>query len=420
MTSAQRRLGCMLLLASLAWPVASPAQPSPPERATAWTGKQPVSARHSMVAAANPLAAQVGYDVLRRGGTAVDAAIAVQLVLGLVEPQSSGLGGGAFLLVHDAKSRKLLAYDGRETAPAAARPDRFLGPGGKPLAFEDAVVGGSAVGVPGTVKLLEAAHARHGRLPWRELFAPAIALADAGFAISPRLHALVAADAHLSRQPRARAYFLDADGKAKAVGTLLRNPAYASTLRKISLGGADAYYAGDVAGDVVRTANSHPTHPGDLTRDDLRGYRVQVREPVCNGYRGYRICGMPLPSSGGLTVLMMLGMLEPYSLAGMGPDSFWSVHFVSEAGRLAFADRDVYMADPAFYPPPQGLLDPSYLRDRSQLISTAGSMVRARPGNRPSGSRRPGAGSPGASTRRSNCRRPRTFPSSTATATRWR
>ncbi len=368
------------LFASIA--CATQAQMQAPERPSGWTDKQPVTAKQFMVAAANPLAVQAGYDVLKRGGTAVDAAIAVQLVLGLVEPQSSGIGGGAFMLVHDAKTRKLIAYDGREAAPMAARPDRFLGPDRKPLAFYDAVIGGKSVGVPGTVALLETTHKRHGKLNWQALFAPAIALADNGFAVSPRLNTMVATDKYIT-QPRARAYFLDAEGKPKAVGTMLRNPAYASTLRKISAGGAAAFYSGDVADDIIRTANSSPTNPGDLTREDLRRYQVRVREPVCDTYRLYRVCGMPLPSSGGLTVLAILKMLEPYSLVDMGPASFWSVHFVSEADRLAYADRGVYMADPDFYTPPAGLLDPAYLAERSQLIKTTGSMGRAKPGNPP-------------------------------------
>jgi gamma-glutamyltranspeptidase/glutathione hydrolase len=374
-----RRCVVAVLLAALA-SLAS-AQPLAPERPSGWAAKQAVTARHAMVAAANPLAAQAGLAMLERGGSAVDAAIAVQLVLGLVEPQSSGLGGGAFLLVHDARGKRLIAYDGRETAPAAARPDRFL-KDGRPLEFHDAVVGGRSVGVPGVVRLLEVAHRKHGKLRWADLFAPAIALAEQGFAVSPRLHTLIGLEKYLT-QPRARAYFHDANGKALAVGTVLRNPAYAATLRAIAAGGADAFYTGDIARDIVETANGHPWNPGDLTMDDLAGYRVVVREPVCDSYRAYRVCGFPLPSSGGIAVLQMLKMLEPYDVAAMGPATFWSVHFMSEAGRLAFADRAVYVADPAFHPPPAGLLDPAYLRARSALIRPDASMRRARPGDPP-------------------------------------
>jgi gamma-glutamyltranspeptidase / glutathione hydrolase len=338
-----------------------------------------VTSKRFMVVAAHPLAVDAGYAVLRRGGTAVDAAIAVQLVLNLVEPQSSGIGGGAFMLVHDAKRNRLTAYDGRETAPAAARPDRFLDRDGKPLAFLDAVVGGRSVGVPGTVALLAAAHRRHGKLPWASLFAPAIGLAQDGFPVSARLHAALAAEDHFT-QARARAYFYDAGGRPRAAGARLTNPAFAATLRTLAARGARAFYTGDIARDIVATTDGSPINPGDLTLADLGRYEVQVRDAVCGPYRRYRICGMPLPSSGGLTVLEMLGMLEPYDIRAMGPASFWSVHFISEAGRLAYADREAYMADPAFYAPPRWLLDRDYLAQRSRLIRPDASLGRAEPG----------------------------------------
>jgi gamma-glutamyltranspeptidase/glutathione hydrolase len=350
-----------------------------PEGPSERTDKAPVASRHFMVATANPLATRAGYDILRAGGNAVDAVIAAQLVLGLTEPQSSGLGGGAFMLVHDARTHHLLAYDGRETAPAAALPTRFLAPDGSPLAFHDAVIGGRSVGVPGTVKLLETVHRRHGRLPWARLFRRAIALAERGFPISPRLHALVRAETRWA-QPRARDYFT-AGGSARPVGARLANPAYATTLRALAAHGAKAFYAGPIADDVIRTVDSAAVNPGDLTRTDLAHYAVKIREPVCARYRGYRVCGMPLPSSGGLTVLQTLKMLEPYAIGSMGPASFWSVHFVSEAERLAYADRDVYMADPEYYRPPPGLLDDGYLHQRSLLISTSRSLGVASPGD---------------------------------------
>jgi len=376
-----RRLLTAVSVACLVVGAQAVAQNQAPERPSGWTDKAPVTARHWMVAAANPLAVDAGYRILKQGGNAVDAAIAVQLVLGLTEPQSSGLGGGAFMLLHDAKTNKLIAYDGRETAPAAATPDRFM-KDGKPMSFYDAVVGGKSVGVPGTVRLLETVHRQHGRMKWVDLFATAIALAQGGFAVSPRLNAMVATEKYLD-QPRAKAYFLGADGKPLPVGTVLKNPAYAATLRKLAAGGADAFYSGEIARDVVDTANTHPTNPGDLTLADLANYKVKVREAVCDSYREYRVCGMPLPSSGGLTVLQMLKMLEPYDLRAMGPASFWSVHFMSEAGRLAYADRGVYEADPAFYTPPAGLLDETYLLSRSALIKSDSSMGRAKPGNPP-------------------------------------
>ena len=333
-----------------------------------------------MVAAANPLATRAGYDILRAGGNAIDAAIAVQLVLGLVEPQSSGLGGGAFALFHDARTNALAAYDGRETAPAAARSDRFLGSDGKPLEFFDAIAGGLAVGVPGTVRLLETMHRAHGRLPWKRLFASAIALAERGFTVSRRLHNEIASQSVWPQQ-RAHDYFHAADGAPLPEGALLRNPAYARTLRRLASEGAKAFYDGPIGNDIVRTVASAPRHPGDMTRADLSHYVAKVRKPVCGGYRGYRVCGMPLPSSGGPCVLQTLAMLEPYDIASMGPASFWSVHFTSEAERLSFADRSVYMADPAFYSPPPGLLDAKYLHERSLLITTTRSLGIAEPGD---------------------------------------
>ncbi|MEO8754429.1 MAG: gamma-glutamyltransferase [Casimicrobiaceae bacterium] len=366
------------LVLALAAPLFAIAEAPAPEHPSGWTDKKPVTARHWMVAAANPLATEAGYRILRRGGTAVDAAIAVQLVLGLVEPQSSGIGGGAFMLLHDARAKRLVVYDGRETAPAAAQPDRFL-KDGRPLEFHDAVVGGKAVGVPGTVRLLEAAHRKHGKLAWAALFEPAIALAERGFPVSPRLHSAIGNDRYLT-QPRARAYFFDDNGKALPAGALLRNPGYAATLRAIATRGAGAFYSGEIARDIVDTVAGHPWNPGDMTLADLAGYRVVVRDAVCDTYRRYRVCGVPLPSSGGITLLQMLKMLERFDLAAMGPASFWSVHFFSEAGRLAFADRGVYEADPAYYAPPPGLLDPDYLRARSQLIRADSSIGHARPG----------------------------------------
>jgi gamma-glutamyltranspeptidase/glutathione hydrolase len=372
----------LVAIALIALAAGAMAQPADPERASGWTDKAPVVSKRFMIAAANPLAADAGYAILRQGGSAVDAAIVVQLVLGLVEPQSSGLGGGAFMLVHDAKRNKLIAYDGRETAPAAAKPDRFLDGSGKPLRFYDAVIGGRSVGVPGTVALLAETHQRHGKLPWAELFVPAIDLAQNGFRVSPRLHTMIATERHFD-QPRARAYFYDAAGEPLATGAVIANRAYAATLRTIAAGGARAFYEGDIARDIVATANSPPANPGDMTLADLAAYKVRVREPVCGPYRAYRVCGMPLPSAGGLTVLQMLGILEPYDIKTMEPMSLWSVHFISEAGRLAYADRSVYMADPDFYTPPAGLIDPEYLRERSQLIRTDGSMGRAKPGTPP-------------------------------------
>ena len=349
------------------------------ERDPPATVRSSVTARHFMVSAAHPLAADAGYRVLKQGGSAVDAAITVQLVLGLVEPQSSGIGGGAFMLVHDAARNKLIAYDGRETAPAAARPDQFLDTSGKPIELLSAVLGGKSVGVPGVIALLAETHRKHGRLPWARLFAPAIELAEKGFPVSHRLCAVIAREPAMP-QARAYQYFHDANGTPLATGTLRKNPEYAAALREIAARGVPAFYTGRIARDVVDTVATSPVNPGVMTMEDLARYRVVVREPVCAPYRGYRVCGVPLPTSGGLVVLQMLGMLEPYDLAAMGPLSMWSVHFFTEAGRLAYADRERYMADPAFAPPPAGLVDRDYVAARSTLIRTDASMGRAAPG----------------------------------------
>jgi gamma-glutamyltranspeptidase / glutathione hydrolase len=376
----RRRPAVTLLFSLLALPLAFAHDAAiAQEQATGWTPKLPVSSAHDMVAAADRLAVEAGDQTLRAGGSAVDAAVAVQMVLNLVEPQSSGIGGGAFMLFHSGRNGTLTAYDGRETAPAAARPDRFLDRDGHPLNFYEAMIGGKSVGVPGTLRMLELAHRQHGRLPWARLFEPAIALAEAGFPVSRRLHLSIAADTYLA-QGRAKMYFFNADGSVLAVGQTLRNPAFAATLKRIAKEGSDALYKGEIARDIVDTANSQPTHPGDLTETDLATYKARVREPECGRYRGYKVCGMPLPSSGGITVLQMLGILEPFDLGALGAQSLMSVHLFSEAGRLAYADRDQYLADPDFVAPPPGLTDAGYLKQRSALIRLDASMQRARPG----------------------------------------
>ena len=357
------------------------AQPAAPERPSGWTSKQPVSARRAMIATANPLATDAGHRILARGGSAIDAAVAAQLVLNLVEPQSSGIGGGAFIVHHQGRTGKLAAYDGRETAPAAATPERFLGTDGKPLTFADAVVGGRSVGVPGTLRVLELAHRKHGRLPWASLFAPAIELAERGFPLSARLHGALASEKALASDAAARAYFYQADGRPHPVGHLLRNPEFAATLRLIAAGGADAFYRGDIARDIVAKVRAHPSNPGDMTEADLAGYQAKERAPVCGPYRAYKVCGMPLPSSGGMTVLQMLGMLERFDLSRLEPGSLFAAHLFAEAGALAYADRGRYLADPDFVPPPPGLLDGDYLHARGWLIRPGQALGRAQPGD---------------------------------------
>jgi len=338
-----------------------------------------------MVVAANPLAAKAGYDVLARGGNALDAAIATELVLNLVEPQSSGIGGGGFLLYYDAKKKRLAAFDGRETAPAAAKPDRFLDAAGRPLSRPDAVISGKSVGVPGLLRMLELAHRDHGKRPWAELFAPAIGLAEGGFPMSPRLHALVERDRFLREDGNARRYFYSPDGSAKPAGVLLKNPEFAAVLKQVAVKGADAFYRGQIARDVAMAVHAYKRSPGDLSEADFASYTAKEREALCAPYRRWKVCGMPPPSSGGVTVLEMLGILERFDLGTLPPDSIAAVHLFAEAGRLAYADRDAYIADPDFVSNPiAGLLDPKYLASRSGLIDPGHSMGHANAG-RPAG-----------------------------------
>ena len=333
-----------------------------------------------MAAVANPHAAAAAVDIMRQGGSAVDAAVAAQLVLSLVEPQSSGIGGGAFLLHYDADSGDVAAYDGRETAPRAATEELFLRDDGSPMKFFEAVVGGRSVGAPGVLRMLEMAHRRHGRLPWATLFQTAIALADTGFAVSPRLNMLITRDKYLRTQDTARRYFYHADGSARRVGEVRRNPEYASVLRSIAAGGANVFYRGALAREIVRAVRSAP-NPGLLTEVDLAGYRAIRREAVCRPYRAYRVCGMPPPTSGGVTVLQILGILDNFDLGALTPGSTEAVHLISEASRLAYADRGLYLADPDFVQiPVKGLLDPGYLRARASLIDLQRSMGKASPG----------------------------------------
>jgi len=335
--------------------------------------------------AANPLAARAGLEILRAGGSALDAAIATQLVLNLVEPQSSGLGGGAFLLHFEgasgARGGTVTSYDGRETAPAAATPKLFLKPDGTPMKFWAAVVGGRSVGAPGLARMLELAHRDHGRLPWAKLFAPAIELAERGFAVSPRLHGLIAKDKYLKTFPAARAYFYDSEGAPWPVGHLLRNPAFAQTLRRLADRGANALYQGPLAEDIVTAVKGAPGNPGLMELEDLAGYRAKRREAVCAPYRAWRVCGMGPPTSGGVALLQMLGMLERFDLGALDPNGPQALHLIAEAGRLAFADRGLFLADSDFVSVPlDELLAPNYLRGRSQLISPNTSLGKARPG----------------------------------------
>jgi gamma-glutamyltranspeptidase/glutathione hydrolase len=368
--------------------VVQEAPPRAPEIATGYADKPGWAAAKFMVAAANPLAVDAGYRILKKGGSAIDAAIATQLVLGLVEPQSSGIGGGAFLMYYDGKTMQ--AYDGRETAPAAADEHLFQNADGSAVSRVTGVVGGRSVGVPGVLRMLEMAHKEHGKLPWKTLFEPAIQMSVKGFAVSQRLNGLLTWDQHLRKDPVAARYFYSANGQPWPIGHILKNPALAATLRAIAAGGADAFYKGPIARDIAAKVAGHPTNPGKLTALDIAGYQPKSRPPVCSDYRAWTVCGMPPPSSGGIAVAQMLGILETRDMSryplvdGMpGPDA---LHLFTEAGRLAYADRNRYAADTDFVPLPgrgvAGLIDKDYLAKRAMLIGEK-SMGVAQPGNPP-------------------------------------
>ncbi|MGX9784059.1 gamma-glutamyltransferase [Janthinobacterium lividum] len=381
-------LSLTLLGALTASPVFAEVPQKAPEIATAYAEKSGWAAQKFMVAAANPLAADAGYQMLKKGGSAIDAAIATQLVLTLVEPQSSGIGGGAFLLYSTAKG--VQAFDGRETAPASADEHLFQNADGSPVSRATGVVGGRSVGAPGVLRMLELAHKEHGKLPWATLFGPAIKLAHGGFPVSQRLNGLLNWDQALKRDPVAAAYFYDKEGKAWSVGHVLKNPQLARTLREIARGGADAFYQGRIARDIAAKVAAHPTNPGKLTAQDISGYRAKVREPVCSDYKAWTVCGMPPPSSGGIAIAQMLGMLEvkdirPYAPVDGVLDA-QAIHLFSEAGRLAYADRNRYVADTDFVPLPgngiASMLDKTYLVQRASLIGDK-SMGKAMPGTPP-------------------------------------
>lgn len=378
-----------VVLGLAAAPAQSQRQLVEPESATARQDGAVVRATRHMIVAANPHASAAGREMLRAGGSATDAAIAAQWVLGLVEPQSSGLGGGAFLLHWDAATRARSAYDGRETAPAAAKPGRFL-IDGRPLAFQTAVKSGLSIATPGLVRLLWEVHQAHGTLPWAQLFEPALRLADDGFAVSPRLAGLLANAGASAFDPVARRYFFDAAGRPHAAGVILKNPDYATTLRAIAATGPDGFYRGPVAEAMVAAVKAAPQAAGDLTLQDLAAYRVERRDSPCITYRAHKVCGFGPPSSGGLAVAQVLQLIEPFDL-GTGPGDALNaraVHLIAEAEKLAFADRNRYVADPAFVPLPSGLLDPAYMASRRVLIDATTAMPPPPPGLPPGLSQR--------------------------------
>lgn len=373
----------------------APELPPAPELGSGY--RTDMSTRHAerhMAAAANPLAAEAGREILRKGGSAIDAAIAMQAVLTLVEPQSSGIGGGAFIMLWDGK--QVHAYDGRETAPAGATERLFLNADGTPMSFAQAQIGGRSVATPGVLRALEMAHKKTGHLQWATLFEPAIRLAEQGFPISARLHSLIAADRYITRSPEMTAYFLNADGSPKATGTLLKNPALANVFKRIAKEGPDALYYGPIAEEITRKVQGN-SNAGSLTLTDLKGYSAVERAPLCTDYKRWKVCGMPPPSSGGIAIAQILGTLQALeardprmalaplkpvkndSPAGLEPVPE-AVHLIAEADRLAYADRAQYVADSDYVPVPvAGLVAPDYLASRAALIGER-SMGVAKPG----------------------------------------
>jgi len=341
-------------------------------------------AKTDMIAAANPLAAEAGLEMLRAGGSAVDAAIAVQMVLGLVEPESSGIGGGAFMLVYNPKAKETTSFDGREVAPASATPGMFLDAAGKARPKQEAIPGGLSVGIPGVVGMLEMAHQKYGKLPWQRLFQPAIKLADNGFPVGPKLARTIKGFARGANMPDIRAHFYHADGTPLAEGEIYKNPEYAHSLRLIAAGGSKAFYTGEIAQAIVDKVQHAPVNPGGMTLDDLAGFKALERPPVCGDYRVWHLCSMGPPSSGGIAIVQILGMLQRFPSSDLQPNTLSEAHLFTQASRLAYADRAKYLGDTAFVDVPiAGLLDKSYIASRAALIDPAKDMGTAQAGNPP-------------------------------------
>lgn len=375
----------MTLVSSLCTAKMPAAETRDPEAATGFQQKQSTQSKKFMVSAANPYAVNAGYRILEEGGSAVDAAIAVQMVLTLVEPQSSGIGGGAFLLYWDNSAHQLTSWDGRETAPSAATGDLFLDDEGQPINWWDALAGGRSVGTPGVIAALAIAHKQHGKLPWSTLFEDAIALSEKGFKVSERLHLLIEKKTNpaLGRYDKARNYFYPNDQPLQT-GATLRNPELADTLKRIAAIGPKAFYSGDIAKDIVSTVKSAQDNPGLLSEKDLSSYQAKERPPVCAPYHQYKVCGMGPPTSGGITILQILSLLEPFKLSTYSPMDVNAAHLFSQASRLAYADRDIYIADSDFVNVPvTELLDSQYLKQRSSLINVERDMKTAPAGNIP-------------------------------------
>lgn len=371
----RNRLLLLPLLLALASCATAPAADAP--RAAAWGP--------GMVSAADPRAASAGREILDAGGSAADAALATLVALTVVEPQSSGIGGGGFLVYHDEKSGRASTFDGREEAPSAAGPDWFFGPDGKPLPAREAVPGGRSVGVPGNIRMMALAHQRHGRLPWKRLFEPAIRLARDGFAITPRMRRSLENNKALAASTAwGRSQFFDAGGDAKAVGTIVRNPELAGFLATLAERGPDWFYTGANAEALVRTVNQAARNPSRMAVGDLASYDAKERPVQCGLYRTYRICGMGPPSSGATTVFAILKQIERFDIGSLGPDNPTAWHLIGESMRLAYADREAYLADPDHVAVPvAGLMDAGYLVARSQLIQPGGRLAAVAAGTPP-------------------------------------
>jgi gamma-glutamyltranspeptidase/glutathione hydrolase len=341
-------------------------------------------ARHEMVAAANPLAAEAGLEMLKAGGSAVDAAIAVQMVLNLVEPESSGIGGGAFMLTFDPRTKTTTSFDGRERAPASATPGMFLGPDGQARPKNQVIPGGLSVGVPGVIAMLEMAHGKYGRLPWARLFAPAIRLAQDGFPVGPKLARTIARWPQMREMPDIRRTFYHPDGTPLKEGEILKEPALAASLRAIAQGGAKAFYSGKIARQIVDAVQHAPHNRGGMTLKDLADYRAVERAPVCGDYRQWHLCSMGPPSSGGIAIVQIMGMLQRFPASQLQPGTLSEAHLFTQASRLAYADRAKYLADTDFVKVPvRGLLDKGYIASRAALIDPHKDMGTAQAGDPP-------------------------------------
>lgn len=389
--------GCELDGSTGGQAVVLPGDPNAPEQATGYAPKATVYSKTYMAVTNNPVSTKAACDVLKAGGTAVDAAVAAQMVLNLVEPQSSGIGGGTFIMYYDAATKKVIAYDGRETAPAGADENylQWKSAADQTAPLPNAVRSGRSIGTPGTLRVLELAHKEYGKTAWKELFAPAIKLATDGFAIPPRMAAAISGSAtvaNIQRDPEMAAYFLNPDGTPRAVNTIIRNPALANVFAAVAADGADAFYKnGPIAQAIVakvQTTYDGNTTPGVTTLDDLANYQAKKRTPVCTTYRQYEVCGMPPPSSGGIAVAQILGIVENYEMSRYAPTlvdqnggrpSVLGAHLIGEAGHLAYADRNKYVADTDFIALPGGswesMVNKPYLRQRADLISTVGVLT---------------------------------------------